>query len=558
MDRRRKLIPLLVLLAAALLVTGWLNVGEAAANDEVQPTPVPDAVPTAPPDNGGTNEAENSAPQPQSQTIYHNLVFPSKTISDSITKVFSGELESSQEYIEQEYVTFSQAFGELVGQCEDAVGLTETDCGGASDYNQVAQSGWPVAAALAPALFVLRIALYKWNRLVGEEDTIRRVIGDWLTGGIVAILAGPFLDVIARLGWWTMGKVMGEAHQLAATYIDAVTLETAFYGVASTTLWGSWMGLALLLGGLLALAGLLLAFAVAQSMMFVLAVIGPSVAVMSVTPHLTWLRGLWLKAVTIVAIMPLVAGGIFKGFVALGAVISYPGLLTAFVRIAWLFGATGFLLSLAGILGKTTLSASADAMKQMFQAARAIVSTAALAATGVGAGAVPAALSTTAGAAESLGSAQAANTLARSMNAMGLGAPASLAHTLSHGHEIAARRAELQARISQGRSLQPGGERDFGFSPLLNEKIGSSFEGTPDEFKQGFAGLSRHILGAGIPPENFIGQYAEETARMTRTYLDHQAEIDGAGDPLWTAADLALAERVKGVLIGRPTGKKPA
>jgi len=50
------------------------------------------------------------------------------------------------------------------------------------------------------------------------------------------------------------------------------------------------------------------------------------------------------------------------------------GLLSAILRVVWLWGATGLLLSLAGILGKMTISTTADAFGGMIKAAQQIVS----------------------------------------------------------------------------------------------------------------------------------------------------------------------------------------
>ena len=88
------------------------------------------------------------------------------------------------------------------------------------DYARAAQSSLPVAAALAPALFLLRLALYHWGRLLGEDDSGLQVIGDWVTAGVLAVVAGPFLDMVVRLGWWMQGKVLGETSGLAMQFVE--------------------------------------------------------------------------------------------------------------------------------------------------------------------------------------------------------------------------------------------------------------------------------------------------------------------------------------------------
>jgi hypothetical protein len=128
-----------------------------------------------------------------------------------------------------------------------------------------------------------------------------------------------------------------------------------------------------------------------------------------------WLRMLWLKAVVVIALLPLIAGGIFKAGVGAANVFSQPGLLSGLIRIMWLWGATGLLLSLAGILGKTIISTTADALGQMVGAVKQIASVAALAASGAGAG---------------MGAGAAAGSLGASASSMAGGAPQAAA--LSH------------------------------------------------------------------------------------------------------------------------------
>ncbi len=71
-------------------------------------------------------------------------------------------------------------------------------------YDDVAQSGLKVAGAIAVALFVLRLAIYNWNRLIGDDDDVLHVLGDWLTAGLLAVVAGALLDLINQVGWWMM------------------------------------------------------------------------------------------------------------------------------------------------------------------------------------------------------------------------------------------------------------------------------------------------------------------------------------------------------------------
>jgi len=450
---------------------------------------------------------------------------------------------------------------------------------GEGEYSAVAQSSLPVAAALAPALFLLRLALYHWNRLTGLQDSGMNVVGDWVTAAILAVVAGVFLDMLVRLGWWMIGKVIGETGHLAVAFVEVMSVSRIAKGVADITMFGGLISIGLSLGALLAVAGMLFAFASANAVLFVLAVLAAPVAVAGVIPQMRWLRLLWLKAVVVIALLPLVAGGIFKAGIAAANLFSQPGLLSGLIRVMWLWGATGMMLSLAGILGKTTISTTADALGQMASAVKQVVGVAALAATGmgavgaagaVGAGGAGAAAGTGAGstgaagmaagagaaspqaaALSHLNTAQTMTQQAGMFDALGLRAPAQYLRSQAHGQELAARQAELAGRMQNFSPPASGGNTDLGFSPSVNSTILSNFNGSAEEFRQGFAGLSRHIEQSGLSPDVFAAQYPRDTALITRTYLDRQGEVDAAGDPLLFVASLAGADQVQHTLGGR-------
>jgi hypothetical protein len=265
------------------------------------------------------------------------------------------------------------------------------------------------------------------------------------------------------------------------------------------------------------------------------------------------------------------------------------GLLSAVIRVIWLFGATGLLLSLAGILSKMTLTASVDALGGMVKAAKQIVSIGALAASGVGAAAgagagaagaagagaagagAPAAGVAGAGGALSGGEAAmshlnaAQNLTGRAANfdALGLKAPAAYNRAQAHSHELAARQAELGERMQRfggGQASQPSQPpsqgQDFGFSSSVNSAIGSTFQGSPQDFQKGFSGLSTHIQEHGLDPNTLVAQYPEDTSRMVQAYLDHGDEINAAPNPLQSAMKLGNTEQLQQVITFMPLKDK--
>jgi len=64
--------------------------------------------------------------------------------------------------------------------------------------------------------------------------------------------------------------------------------------------------------------------------------------------------------------------------------------------------------------------------------------------------------------------------------------------------------------------------------------------------------MSADITQHGLDPNVFAAQYPEETAHMTRAYLDHPEEIMTAQDPLMRATELGNATRVKEILTFIP------
>lgn len=555
--KRLRIISILILFMTLLfmssLVMSATPVHASSATLLLTPTPVATVTVTPTPPTGGGGNTTTVISQ-----IFNHLVFPAETISEALAGIFDKAADKEVRAMSEEVARWTSVIGEIVQAPSQG------------DYSKVAQSSLPVAAALAPALFLLRLALYHWGRLLGDDDSGLRVVGDWVTAGALAIASGPFLDLIVRLGWWMVGKVIGETGSLAISFVENTTATSILLGLANQTFLGSLLNIGLSIGSLLAIGGMLFAFASANTVLFILAVLAPPLAIASVLPQATWLRSLWMKAVVLIALLPIVAGGVFKAGMAASVWFGQQGMLSAILRVVWLWGATGLLLSLAGILSKMTLSTTVDAFAGMIKAAQQIVSIGALAASGVGAagaGAVGAAgAATSAGASSAtsglsgaeaamghLNAAQQLTQQAGNLEAMGLHAPAAYNRSLAHGHELAARQAELGERMQRfnGVTSAPSAQ-DFGFSPSVNASIGSSFNGSPQDFKQGFQSMSADITRHGMDPNAFAAQYPEETAHMTRAYLDHADEIMTARDPLMRASELGNAARVKEILTFRP------
>ena len=552
-----------------------------AAPPAQTPTVAYDITPT-PPTPTPTPPSEEGSVVTSISQVFHRLVFPAETISEALARIFDKAADKEVRAMSEEVARWTQVIGEIVQAPSQG------------DYSKVAQSSLPVAAALAPALFLLRLALYHWGRLLGDDDSGLRVVGDWVTAGLLAIVSGPFLDLIVRLGWWMVGKVIGETAVLAISFVESTTATSILLGIANLTFLGSLISISISIGSLLAIGGMLFAFASANAVLFILAILAPPLAIASVLPQARWLRSLWMKAVILIALLPIVAGGVFKAGLAAGTWLGQQGLLSAIIRVIWLWGATGLLLSLAGILGKMTISTTADAFGQLVKAAQQIISIGALAASGVGAvgaggGAVGVSSTgsssvagttsvasgltgnaTTPGSGSTqvtsgltgmeatmshLNAAQQLTQRAGMLDAMGLHTPAAYNRSLAHSHELAARQTELGERMERFNGVQSRGP-DFGFSPSVNSTIQANFQGSTEDFQRGFQALSPHIAQHGLDPNVLAAQYPEETVNMVQAYLSHSEEISQARDPLYRASELGNASQVRGMITFMPINRK--
>jgi hypothetical protein len=532
------------------------------------------------PDDDNPDDPEEPPEEPTSiitsitQSFFH-VVFHDDTISKALSNLFKKTAEAQKKDFKKEVTRWSSALNELVKPAEK------------DQFTNVAKSGLKTAAALAPALFLLRLALYHWSKLLGDgNDTPMVVVGDWLTAGLLAVLSGPFLDLISRLGWW-MCKVaaVGETRVLAANFVTLMSAPS-FLSITSVipglVFLQSLIGIAMTFAAILAMSGLLFAFVSAQATLFVLAVLGPAISVGAVIPQMRWLRSLWLKAVVLISLLPLIAGAIFKAAVSVAGAISQGGMVLSLVRLLWLFGATGALLSLSGILAKMTLSASGEAAKKIFGVAKGLVATAALAAatggvgaaaggavsaggsaaaggaaTGAGAAATGAAMSGSAPAAAGaemahLAKAQGFNKLGTALDAVGAHKQARVAYGMGRSSDLSARQDRLQTKIDGfgSPSNKPQADQasqsspessDIGFSASSSVKkdILSGFGGSSDDFRSAYSGLSTHVEAAGFSPDGFASQYPQAAGMMAKTYAQSQSEIDGATSPLWETANRA-------------------
>jgi hypothetical protein len=367
----------------------------------------------------------------------------------------------------------------------------------------------------------------------------------------------------------------------APTFINTALLTLLPGGIIIQAI----VSIALGIGSLLALAAMLFAFGVAQATLYSLAAMGPSVAVASVIPEMKWLRSLWIKGTVLVALMPIMAGGIFKAGIGVAArTVGLGGMMEGVFRVLWLFGAAGLLLSITGILFRITLGAAGEAVQKMWDVAKGVAGTIAMvgavAATGGAAGAGGGATATTAGTGAGIGEALAAggggsgmgglnsalgsldkastmNTMSNIFQGMGLPQHSRIAGGLVQGHEINARKADLQARISNfgGEGNNINQELNLGIDGLSSraaEKMLEGFGGSADELKQIFPTIGTKLERAGFPSVSAAAnQYPQELGRMAQLYQADPDRYNSTSDLLYALAQDAHATGMQSALSGR-------
>jgi len=499
------------------------------------------------------------------QRIFHIIRFPTDTLAESLTIVLNEAAEKEATRLSEQTAQWATVIGDVIQAPSDGF------------YEVIATSSLPTAAALAPAIFLMRLLLYHWGRLMGEDDSAIRVFGDWVTAGLLAIVAGPFLDLLTSLSWWISGSVLGETGQLARAFVMSMSVPSTIGGMLKSTFFSSFIIMGVAIMGLLTAAGMAMAFAAANAAMYIMAVIAPFVAVVGAVPHMRWLRSLWIKGTSIVALMPIVAGGIFKAStLAANPFLPGGGLLSVLVRLLWMAGAVGFLLSLAGILGKFTISATVGAAGKAVGAVKGIATIAAAAGAGAGAGVaaadagagagaaagtaagggVSAASSGLSSAAQHLETAQGHTQQGAMLGATGFQGLAQYHRSQAQIHSLAARRDELQGRMNRiggggkessidwGKAGDPG----LDHSVLKRATSQGGYAGPPEGFAQNLNALESMAQQSGFSLNAMTPQYPEEVGRMARAYQGDPHRFDGSSQPLLGFANLAGADNIANVL----------
>jgi hypothetical protein len=356
--------------------------------------------------------------------------------------------------------------------------------------------------------------------------------------------------------------VVGEAGALGLSFARlGVSLD--WLGDIKTSLFAPLIAIGLLIGSFVALAAMAFGFAATQAALYILALLAAPLNIIAVVREMRWVRALWLKAFVLASITPIVAGGIFKAVVAGGLFFTGHGFLTGFVRVLWLWGAAGAMLSLAGLLGRMTIGASGEALQSLASGARSLVAKVALVASGVGASAAVGAAeagtgSTTtgmagsvsltgagagggAGAAAGAGAAgggmggnpgaalqsyqNASTSMQRAgvFDSPGLREPSQFWHNQARQQEMAGRQHEYAERMQHFTQQEE--------VPTDREQNSPREEALRDVDPQQWQTISHHASQAGYSLDTLRISHPQEVREMLDYYVRNQPQIDGSPEP---------------------------
>lgn len=337
---------------------------------EIRPLPEPEPPGGSGP-GGPSPDRETRVVQETRHYHSHQIYLSAETVSDALDAAFRSAARGDMEAL-------NGAIGQSGGAA--AAALQTLRGGIQGDLEGAARSVFPVAAGLAVPLFLLRLALYHWARLIGEEDSPLRVASDWIAALIWAVAAGPVAARVAAIGFALAARIPGNPQ-------DLFIPPQLGLNVIGMAIFGPLLNLLLGLGYIAAVAAMLWALAAGYGILYILAILGPVAGVARAVPHLRWLSGLWLKGVVLASLLPVAAGAAIRALgMASGAIHLGSGLTEAVVRLVWAWGAVGFLFTMAGAAARFSAGGAMEMVGGVVRAAKGIIGMAILAAGTGGAG----------------------------------------------------------------------------------------------------------------------------------------------------------------------------
>jgi hypothetical protein len=307
--KRRVARLLLVVLGCLLAALVLLPARPVLAEPPVTPQP------TTTPAPGGTI----------TENIFHTLIFPFETMTKAILQM-SGQV--LQQLNAQAQGVYSAALDALITSRYgiSPLGLG-SDVASTPLFADLIRPHWNVTFTFALLLLPATLAITALTTMktsvisvLTYADLKETLIG-WALSGAGAAASFFVLGLAHRLSLLAAIAILQADF---GGHVTGATLANMFFSAAGLSLIGQLSPAAVLYvaGFLLFLAGgiligLALAIAAYTALVYVLTVIAPLVLTLGVLPPLRWLNALWLKAVTLVFLLPVVDAILLKAVTAL-------------------------------------------------------------------------------------------------------------------------------------------------------------------------------------------------------------------------------------------------
>lgn len=313
----------LVLALAGTFIPGYMALASDAlpASDPCQDDPSLPICGEPKEEPAATGEAQKSESR---SFVFHLIQFPFQTMTEAVIKMTNSLLGK----------TYNQAAGKVFGQAMQTViagpygiapGLGE---GGATPlFNDFVRPHWQVAMTMAMLLLPATLALTAVSAMragaasaLGYTDLKESLIG-WVIAAGAAGASYYLLGLAHRLSLAAAGAILAANIGPAVT---GATLAGAFFNVTAFAAisWVSppfalYVGLFSLFLASSVLIGLGMAIAAYTALAYMLAVLAPLVIVLGALPPLRWLHALWLKAITLTFLLPLIDALLLRAAVSL-------------------------------------------------------------------------------------------------------------------------------------------------------------------------------------------------------------------------------------------------
>ncbi|MCC6191683.1 MAG: hypothetical protein IT318_21860 [Anaerolineales bacterium] len=322
---------LLVAMAAGAVSVAPVTATGSMPDPAWQPTPVPTPqyVPTPRPTTGPgptpTATATPDTPPPIIENIFHIIRFPFQTMMDAVVQM-------SNKILLQAYREAGQRFtGALDALVAGPYGLAPDVAAGAPTplFENLVLPHWRVTLAAGLLLLPVTLLLTAVSALrfgatsaLGLADLKEALLG-WLISAGAAGSSYYLLSLAHRLSVATAGSLLVADF---GTRVTGATLAGAFFNVnALLALAGNLLTSPIVLylaffGLFLAssiMLGLGLALAAYTALAYLLTTLAPVVLILGSLPPMRWLQALWLKAVVVTFLIPIVDALLLKAVVSL-------------------------------------------------------------------------------------------------------------------------------------------------------------------------------------------------------------------------------------------------